>query len=51
MKQLVSDLQVYGEVLSFFFVPEAPQLKQSKKKTDYLCIKLQDKSGVVDGRV
>lgn len=51
MKPYVVDLVVNEEVTSFFLVSEAPQVRKSKRGSDYLCIKLQDKTGGIDGRV
>jgi 3'-5' exoribonuclease len=51
MKQMLSDIELGQEFLSFFFVPETPQIRQNKKQKDYLCLKLQDKSDCVDGRL
>lgn len=51
MKQMISELVVNEEVVSFFFVSETPLAKKSKRGKEYLCLKLQDKTGVVDGRV
>jgi 3'-5' exoribonuclease len=51
MKPYVSDLVVNEEVTTFLFVSETPQVRQSKKKSDYLCLKLQDKTGTIDARL
>lgn len=51
MKTMVSELTVNTQVLSFFFVSEPPQVRKTKKDKDYMCLKLQDKTGLVDGRV
>ncbi len=51
MKSMVSDLVTNEEVTSFFFVPELPQIRKSKKDRDYVCLKLQDKTGTIDGRI
>jgi 3'-5' exoribonuclease len=51
MKQMVDELVVNEQATTFFFVPETPIVRKSKKDKPYLCLKLQDKTGIVDGRV
>lgn len=50
-KILVADLVTNQEITSFFLVAELPIVRKSKKNTDYLCLKVQDKTGVVECRM
>jgi 3'-5' exoribonuclease len=51
VKSYIKDLVPNEEVTSFFLVSDAPQVRKSKKGTDYLCVKLYDKTGDADARV
>src|SRR5690348_12168610 len=51
MKPMVSEFVVNEEVVTFLFVSETPQVRQTKKDKPYLCLKLQDKTGAIDARV
>jgi 3'-5' exoribonuclease len=51
MKTYVKDLEVNSEVVSYFLVVDLPQVRKSKKDTDYWCFKLVDKTGEVDARL
>ena len=51
MKTYISEFAPKLEVTSFFLVSDPPVVRQSKKKQDYLCLKLFDKTGEVDSRV
>lgn len=51
MKPMVAELVTNEECLSFFLLEEDPQVRLSKKNKEYLCLKLQDKTGIVEGRV
>jgi 3'-5' exoribonuclease len=51
MKPMASELVVNENTTTFFFVSETPQERKSKKDKPYLCLKLQDKTGIIDGRV
>lgn len=50
MKPMIGEVGEGEEIISFFFVPDPPQVKQARNK-DYLCIKLQDKTATIDGRL
>jgi 3'-5' exoribonuclease len=51
MKQMISDLVPNQEVTSFFLITDLPQVRKSKKGSDYACLELVDKSGKVDARL
>lgn len=51
MKPYIVDLLPNEEVTSYFLVSDPPQIRKSKKNTDYLCIKLFDKTGEMDARL
>ena len=51
MKPYIADLVTNEEVTSYFLISDAPIVRKSKKGTDYLCIKLFDKTGDVDARL
>ena len=51
MKSMISELVVNEEVTSYFLVSEFPQVRKNKKDKDYLCLKIQDKTGNMEARV
>lgn len=51
MKQNIADLEPNQVVLSYFLIVDLPQVRKSKKGTDYACLELIDKTGKVDGRI
>ena len=51
MKSYIKEFVPNMEVTSFFLVPEMPTTRKSKRDKDYLCLKLVDKTGEIDGRV
>jgi 3'-5' exoribonuclease len=51
LKVFISDLIENEEVVSFFLIVDAPQVRKSKKGSDYACIELLDKSGKIDARL
>jgi 3'-5' exoribonuclease len=51
VKTYIKDLVANDEVTSFFLSPELPTVRKSKKDTDYLVLKLIDKTGEIDARV
>ena len=51
MKPYIADLVPNEEITSYFLISDAPIVRKSKKGTDYLCIKLFDKTGDVDARL
>lgn len=51
MKSMISELVVNEEVTSYFLVSELPQVRKNKRDKDYLCLKIQDKTGNMEARV
>jgi 3'-5' exoribonuclease len=51
MKQMISDLVPNQDVTSFFLIADLPQVRKSKKGSDYACLELVDASGKVDARL
>ena len=51
MKQMICTLVPNQEVASFFLIADLPQVRKSKKGSDYCCLELVDKSGKVDARL
>ena len=51
MKTYVTDLKSNDAVESFFLIVDAPQVRKSKKGSDYASFVLIDKTGKIDGRL
>lgn len=51
MKQMICSLVPNQEVASYFLIADLPQVRKSKKGSDYLCLELVDASGKVDARL
>jgi 3'-5' exoribonuclease len=51
MKTYIKDLQVNDEVVSFFLLVDPPQVRQSKRGSDYWSLALRDKTGEIEARV
>ena len=51
MKQMICALVPNQEVASYFLIADLPQVRKSKKGSDYMCLELVDASGKVDARL
>jgi 3'-5' exoribonuclease len=51
VKPYINELEVNEDIISYFLISEAPQVRKSKKGTDYLTLELIDRTGKIGGRV